>query len=284
MAHALPRLLPRRGGNNGVARPPWYFLLPSYWLKRTSSAVKQLRKTESGLSEKKYSGSTIAGTSSAGTVPGSPGPAVRVAAELGPASQGQHSEGASTGGAVREAWSVTGTGRPAGSGAAEDEDVAAEAAKMRQLLKLRAAASDSKLKSGLVQDQVMAVVRQADPGCPAPADLLATPFAIEVYGLSKVFKGSWAGQHGCVPAGRITNNSAAASTRSTAAQPSGRNAGDFWAIAGSWFGIEEGQLFCLLGPNGAGKTTTINCLTGDNCWSLHCDLCANMTAHCCHRL
>eukprot|EP00775_Hariotina_reticulata_P013231 gene13231-13362_t len=116
------------GGNNGVARPPWYFLLPSYWLKSTSNAVNQLRKTDSGLSRNIRSGSTIADTSNAGNVPGSPGPAVRVAAELGPASQGQHSEGAST--------------------------------------------------------------------------------------------------------------------------------------AGSWFGIEEGQLFCLLGPNGAGKTTTINCLTG----------------------
>jgi ABC-type multidrug transport system ATPase subunit len=39
-------------------------------------------------------------------------------------------------------------------------------------------------------------------------------------------------------------------------------ASDFWAIKGSWLGIEESQLFCLLGPNGAGKTTTINCLTG----------------------
>lgn len=37
---------------------------------------------------------------------------------------------------------------------------------------------------------------------------------------------------------------------------------DFWAMRGTWLGIERGQLFCLLGPNGAGKTTTINCLTG----------------------
>ncbi len=43
----------------------------------------------------------------------------------------------------------------------------------------------------------------------------------------------------------------------------GRGAQDpFWAIKGSWLGIEENKLFCLLGPNGAGKTTTINCLTG----------------------
>lgn len=61
--------------------------------------------------------------------------------------------------------------------------------------------------------------------------------AVELYGLQKVFPG--AGQ--CFGQG---------------------GAPDFWAIKGSWFGIEEGQLFCLLGPNGAGKTTTINCLTG----------------------
>ena len=40
------------------------------------------------------------------------------------------------------------------------------------------------------------------------------------------------------------------------------SAADFWAMKGSYFAIERGQLFCLLGPNGAGKTTTINCLTG----------------------
>eukprot|EP00878_Enallax_costatus_P038857 GHUV01044342.1.p2 GENE.GHUV01044342.1~~GHUV01044342.1.p2 ORF type:complete len:111 (+),score=30.80 GHUV01044342.1:601-933(+) len=62
--------------------------------------------------------------------------------------------------------------------------------------------------------------------------------AVEVFGLSKVFKGPI----GCGP-----NKGSMA---------------DFWAIKGSWFGIQEGQLFCLLGPNGAGKTTTINCLTG----------------------
>ena len=37
---------------------------------------------------------------------------------------------------------------------------------------------------------------------------------------------------------------------------------EFWAVKGSWFAIERGQLFCLLGPNGAGKSTTINLLTG----------------------
>lgn len=46
------------------------------------------------------------------------------------------------------------------------------------------------------------------------------------------------------------------------ARRTGPGSTDFWAIKGSYFAIERGQLFCLLGPNGAGKTTTINCLTG----------------------
>jgi hypothetical protein len=69
-------------------------------------------------------------------------------------------------------------------------------------------------------------------------------YAVEVFGLQKVFRLGWWTKNlppwlGGNPAGK-----------------------DFWAIKDSWFGIEQGSLFCLLGPNGAGKTTTINCLTG----------------------
>jgi ABC-2 type transport system ATP-binding protein len=38
--------------------------------------------------------------------------------------------------------------------------------------------------------------------------------------------------------------------------------GDFVAVDGVSFAVEEGEVFGLLGPNGAGKTTTISMLTG----------------------
>ncbi|TFG72427.1 MAG: ATP-binding cassette domain-containing protein, partial [Anaerolineales bacterium] len=37
-----------------------------------------------------------------------------------------------------------------------------------------------------------------------------------------------------------------------------KNYGDFTAVKGISFDIEEGEIFSLLGPNGAGKTTTIS--------------------------
>jgi ABC-2 type transport system ATP-binding protein len=38
--------------------------------------------------------------------------------------------------------------------------------------------------------------------------------------------------------------------------------GDFEAVKGISFSVEEGEIFGLLGPNGAGKTQTISMLTG----------------------
>ncbi len=38
--------------------------------------------------------------------------------------------------------------------------------------------------------------------------------------------------------------------------------GDFTAVDGLSFHVDEGEIFGLLGPNGAGKTTTIKMITG----------------------
>jgi ABC-2 type transport system ATP-binding protein len=38
--------------------------------------------------------------------------------------------------------------------------------------------------------------------------------------------------------------------------------GDFEAVKGVSFSVDEGEVFGLLGPNGAGKTTIISMLTG----------------------
>jgi len=37
--------------------------------------------------------------------------------------------------------------------------------------------------------------------------------------------------------------------------------GDFTAVKGVSFSIQQGEIFSLLGPNGAGKTTTISMLS-----------------------
>jgi hypothetical protein len=82
-------------------------------------------------------------------------------------------------------------------------------------------------------------------------------YAAELYGLRKVFK---------APAVSFAAAAGASLNACVRCQGPGERPAplrDFWAIRGSWLGIEEGQLFCLLGPNGAGKTTTINCLTGE---------------------
>ena len=82
-------------------------------------------------------------------------------------------------------------------------------------------------------------------------------YAAELYGLRKVFK---------APSVSFAAAGASLNACVRCQGPEGRRnvpLRDFWAVAGSWLGIPEGQLFCLLGPNGAGKTTTINCLTGE---------------------
>lgn len=109
----------------------------------------------------------------------------------------------------------------------------------------------------------------------------STQYAAELYGLRKVFKGGRTPLR-CRPTFMCGCSSSTAAGEDDAADgqdglldavtaggrsgrswlSGGRRRDDFWAIRGTWLGIERGQLFCLLGPNGAGKTTTIHTLTG----------------------
>ena len=41
-----------------------------------------------------------------------------------------------------------------------------------------------------------------------------------------------------------------------------RRYGDFTAVDGISFAVNEGEILGMLGPNGAGKTTTIRMITG----------------------
>eukprot|EP00873_Tetraselmis_striata_P004628 jgi/Tetstr1/424892/TSEL_015387.t1 len=104
-----------------------------------------------------------------------------------------------------------------------DGDVQAEAQRMRGLFESR---------TGAAPPAGGRAARVAAAGTAARADA-GGRLALEVYGLRKWF------------------DKPALFSKST-----------FQAVKNSWFGVEEGQLFCLLGPNGAGKSTTINCLTG----------------------
>ncbi|KAL6751513.1 hypothetical protein V8C86DRAFT_2775895 [Haematococcus lacustris] len=110
-----------------------------------------------------------------------------------------------------------------------DQDVLAEESRMRALLNHRTGSAGREGELAAAVD-----VRNA----------------IEVFGLKKRYEGS----HGCC--GRSLLCCGLFDCCSCRIMDS------FWPIKGSWFGIEQDQLFCLLGPNGAGKTTTINCLTG----------------------
>ena len=86
---------------------------------------------------------------------------------------------------------------------------------------------------------------------------ISSSAAVEVYNLSRRFSPGWLARFGY----RLRRFFLCYGLR-TKKQSAPQRLRDFWAIKGSWFGIEPDQLFCLLGPNGAGKTTTINCLTG----------------------
>jgi hypothetical protein len=261
----LDNVLPN---GSGKKRPLWYFLLPSYWVSNKTNSVRRLRTTESLSSDGTRRTSWPGAGPSETNLRGSP-------ALL----QQQHDlqvqlEGEAAGKAVPGLSS----GRAVAASIHEgDEDVAAEAARMHALLKHRVATMGSKTM-GLAKAsaRVQAMQANTNPGVAAAAGGVSdaavdvsVKFAVEVYGLSKGFKGG----AGCcalpccgprkAKQGAAVVHTADGLAAARKAAAAARVSGDFWAIKDSWFGIEEGQLFCLLGPNGAGKTTTINCLTGE---------------------
>jgi ABC-type multidrug transport system fused ATPase/permease subunit len=245
---------------SGKKRPLWYFLLPSYWFSSNTSSVRRLRKTDSMSSDGARRTSW----------PGAGPSETNLRASPALQQQQQHDlhvqvlEGES---AAKTALGMSGGRAVTASIHEGDEDVAAEAARMHALLKHRVATMGSKAQ-GLAK--ASARVQAAAGDVSDAAVDLSVKFAVEVYGLSKVFKGAGCcALPGCGPrkgARKGTAHAAAAGGSAAAkkvAAAARRGGGDFWAIKDSWLGIEEGQLFCLLGPNGAGKTTTINCLTGE---------------------
>jgi ABC-type multidrug transport system fused ATPase/permease subunit len=253
---------------SGKKRPLWYFLLPSYWVSSKTTSVRRLRRTESLSSDGARRTSWPGAGPSETNLRGSPA-----------LQQQQHDLQVQVieGEAAAKAGPGMSGGRAVTASIHEgDEDVAAEAARMHALLKHRVATMGSKT-AGLAKASARVQAMQATPiaagaagGVSDAAVDLSVKFAVEVYGLIKVFKGGarCCALPGCGPrkvkkGAIVAHTAAGAAAARKAAAAAARASGDFWAIKDSWFGIEEGQLFCLLGPNGAGKTTTINCLTGE---------------------
>jgi len=170
---------------NGVRRPLWYFLLPSYWgiggrmnarhrpTATTTMGQQRLRPPASGKLACPHDGEVL------------------------------------------------------------DQDVAAEAAMVKELAAHRTGRAES-LSSGEAGSMQQGLASSA----------------VEIFGLQKVFRPSFKSKLAVLNPLRLLR-------RNRGPPPS-----DFWALRGPWFRIQRGSLFCLLGPNGAGKSTTINVLTG----------------------
>lgn len=146
------------------------------------------------------------------------------------------------------------------------------------------------LPAGLVTSRARLVERDTSTitGSSSSSSTPNTQYAAELYGLRKVFKGGRTplrcrptfmcgcssstaaageddaadGPEGLLGAVTAGGGRSGSSSSGRSWLSGGRRRDDFWAIRGTWLGIERGQLFCLLGPNGAGKTTTIHTLTG----------------------
>ncbi|KAI8468323.1 MAG: hypothetical protein J3K34DRAFT_523031 [Monoraphidium minutum] len=212
----------------GVSRHPLFFLHRTFWRPRPAEQGEALAKLVAE-GEARAAAQKIAAKTHRLSVAGGPDEDEDVGEESARIKQslGQKLRGSSLELKVKpedSEWLGLGNKPP---GAA-----ARAAAGMRR----RSSAAGSGGGLAAQQRQWQVIKEQHDSTCP--------DYAVEVFGLQKVFRLGWWSK--VMP-------------KMLGGSPGGR---DFWAIKDSWFGIEQGSLFCLLGPNGAGKTTTINCLTG----------------------